>query len=320
MTNNHAISSVIERSPRTPSWPLASRTDVPSRSRKPGLLVAFIGGALCLLPLAPAEAGHDVFHIFSPVVEKGHWGFEALSTFQSGLPRHHDEEEAGHAVPRAAHEIALHGGVTDFWMAKLALGLAREDGHDYSATGIALENVFRFTPPANGVLDFAWFTSVGVGLDSGATNTVEFGPVVSLDAGPLSMVLNPFFEKTFGDNREDGIAFAYAARVSVEVAEQVSVGVEAYGEVENLGHAPSLGEQTHRLGPVLYLGHMHGARRHAHGSAKHAADGASHADGDHHGEAGAQHAGDWHAEVGVLFGLTEASPDAALKVNIGTDF
>jgi len=30
--------------------------------------------------------------------------------------------------------------------------------------------------------------------------------------------------------------------------------------------------------------------------------------------------GEWHAEIGVLFGLTEAAPDTALKLNFGLDF
>lgn len=287
------------------------------------LAVLPISTAMLTLSLPrPAAAGHDVFHIFSPVVEKGHWGFEALSTFQAGLPRHLEEEVGhdGHTAPRAAHEIALHGGVTDHWMTKLALGLAREDADSYAATSLAVENVFRLTPPAHGALDVAWFTAGSAGLDSGATNSIELGPVVSLDAGRLSVVLNPFLEKTFGENRAEGIAFVYAARASVEIAPRLSVGIEAYGEVENLGAAPPLAEQTHRLGPVLYLGHMHGARRHEHsGEADAARD---HANGHRIRAArpGAAHAGDWHAQLGVLFGLTEASPDAALEVNLGTDF
>ena len=309
----------------------------------PALRAALLGACALAALCAPlqAEAGHDVFHIFTPVVEKGHWGFEALSTFQAGLPKHagHDEdeeeaehEEHGHTAVRAAHEFALHGAVTDFWMAKLALGIARAPGDSYAATTLALENVFRLTPRARGALDFAWFTSVSAGLESGASHAVEFGPVVSLDAGKVSIVLNPFFEKTFGENREEGIAFAYGWRATHEIADKLAVGVEGYGEVETIGNAPDAAEQVHRIGPVLYLGHMHGARRHAHGaSPQHAGQSAGH--GHHHGagphegheheahnQAGSNHAGDWHAEVGVLFGLTEATPDAALKINVGADF
>lgn len=265
------------------------------------------------------RASHDVFHIFSPVVEAGSWGVEALSAVQRGLPGHSDGD--GHAPVRASHEIALHGGISEFWMTKLALGVAREDGGSYAATSLALENVLRLAPPASGAFDFAWFTAVSAGLESGSTNAVEFGPIVSFDYGRFAVVLNPFLEKSFGENRVSGFAFAYGVRASYEIAERSSVGIEAYGEVENVGNAPPTHEQTHRIGPVLYLGHLHGARRHL------AAPEAGH--GGHHGHAhtethslarGGPAAGDWHAEVGVLFGMTQASPDAALKLNLGTDF
>lgn len=290
---------------------------------------------MVLVQGAPAAlAGHSVFHIFTPVVDAGEWGTEALSTFQAGLPREHHEHEAeeheteahGHGSIRAAHEIAMFGGINNHWLTKLALGIEREAGGDHHITSIASENVFRLSPPREGSFDFAWFTAINAGLDSGASNAIEFGPIVSMTSGKATLVLNPFLEKTFGENREDGIAFVYAWRATYEVAERLSVGVEGYGEIENIGHAPAGSEQIHRVGPVLYLGHVHGSARHAHAGGPHAAS--PHADHDAHekhahapdaGHAGA-HGPDWHAEVGVLFGLTEATPDAALKVNIGADF
>ncbi|MEQ1711504.1 MAG: hypothetical protein ABL908_08880 [Hyphomicrobium sp.] len=293
-----------------------------SGSHGVGRALGILAGLIVSATPLGVRAGHDVFHIFSPEVEAGSWGVEALSTFQRGLPRHPDGDgHVGHVPVRAGHEIALHSGVTDFWMAKLALGLAREDGESYTATSLALENVLRLTAAARGPVDLAWFTAVSAGLESGATNAVEFGPIVSFDHGPFAVVLNPFLEKSFGENRESGIAFAYAVRASYEIAERLSVGVEMYGEIENIGNAPPRSEQTHRIGPVLYLGHMHGARRHLH--APEAVHGGhhGHAHAESHGSArGQSAASDWHAEVGVLFGLTQASPDAALKINLGTDF
>ncbi|MBL8564181.1 MAG: hypothetical protein JNM89_00520 [Hyphomicrobiaceae bacterium] len=284
------------------------------------LVAAIFAGAGVLALAAPrADAGHNVFHIFTPAVEAGHQGFEALTGFNMGLPAADPAEE--HGSVRAAHEIAYHRGVTDFWMTKIAFGIERESGGDYQLTSVASENVFRFTSAPSGPLDFGWFTAVSAGLASGESNSVEFGPIVSLSSGPVALVLNPFLEKTFGENREEGIAFAYAWRATYEIAERLSVGIEGYGEIENLGHAPPAAEQVHRIGPVLYLGHVHGAR---HG-AEEAGHLAGHGHGAHesgvHGMAGHDgEAPDWHAEVGVLFGLTEATPDAALKVNIGADF
>ena len=265
------------------------------------------------MTVAPVQASQSVFHIFTPTVEAGHWDVEALTAFNWGRPA---AEGAEKAPPRAAVELGVHAGVTEFWMAKLALGAEREEGGSLALTSIALENVFRFSREARAPLDFAWFTAVGAGLGSGATNTIEFGPIVSFTAGRASLVLNPFFEKTFGENREEGIAFTYAWRLAYQVAHQLSVGIEGYGEVENLGNAPHFQDQVHRIGPVLYLGTLHGAHSSSKGHGAHN----SVANGHLHHEHAKQGHGEWHAEIGVLFGLTEATPDTALKLNVGLEF
>lgn len=295
------------------------------------------GIALLLANMAAsgsASAGHDVFHIFAPVMEAGHQGFEVLSTFQTSPASHAAGLEGGddldheHGAPRAAHEVAYHVSLSEYWMTKVALSLARDPGDDYRATALASENVFRLRRSSAGPLDFAWYTSLSAGLDSGQTNAIEFGPIVSVAAGPITLVVNPFFEKTFGRNREDGIAFTYAWRLAHSFSEQFAVGIEGHGEIPDIAHAPPGAEQVHRVGPVIYLGHLHGS---AHGigsasAAHHAHDegvdkATSH--GSHaHGNIGEAGHRDplLHAELGVLFGLTDATPDVALKLNVGLDF
>lgn len=288
----------------------------------------------------PAAAGHDVFHIFTPAVEAGHFGLEMLSTFQDVSAAHTGAAggaapgQPEHGAPRAAHEIALHAGVTPLWMTKLALGISREDGEGYGVDTIASENVFRFGPARGGPIDLGWFTAISAGLDSAATNAFEFGPIVTVASGPMALTINPFFEKTFGRNREEGIAFTYGWRATYALHDKFAVGLEGYGEIEDIGHAPAGREQVHRIGPVLYFGHMHGSTHGGHGDHSahgHATHGVGVAGHEHSaGDAGDVHDGgaggagdatsDWHAEVGVLFGLTEATPDAALKVNVGVDF
>lgn len=272
--------------------------------------------------LSNAYAGHDVFHIFTPLVEQGHWGVEALSTIQSGLPaaEHGADGHDGHGAPRAAHELAVHGGVTEFWMAKAAFSFSKEAGESYRATSVALENVFRMPgpmPAPGGVFDAAWFTSISAAIGDEATNAIEFGPVIALAVGDLNLTLNPFLEKTFGQNREDGIAFSYGWRAVYQLDHKISLGLEGYGEIENIGDSAAVRDQVHRAGPVIYLGHVHGMRPH-HGDAAGAAHaGAAHED---HGVGGHADEPDWHGEFGVLFGLTGATADAAFKINIGADY
>lgn len=245
-----------------------------------------------------AHAGHDVFHIFTPVIEQGEIGTEALSTIQMDLP---SQDEGVHA----AHEFAIHAGVTDFWMAKLALGLEKPLHEAYGVNVIALENVFRLPGAYRGRVDAGWFTGISAAIDGNATNSVEFGPVITFDADPVALAVNPFFEKTFGQNREDGVAFSYGWRATTGLADRLSIGLEGYGEIANIADSPAARDQVHRIGPVLYLGHVHGA---------------AHDEAHDHAQDDKGDGADLHAEIGVLFGLTPATPGTAIKINLGADF
>lgn len=260
-----------------------------------GTVMVWVG---LVAAMPQAHAGHDVFHIFTPLVEHGEIGTEALSTIQADLPS--PDERV-----RAAHEVAIHAGITDFWMAKLALGLEKPLHEAYDINAVALENVFRLPGLQLGRVDAGWFTGISAAVDGDATNAVEFGPVITVDAGPAAFAFNPFFEKTFGQNREDGIAFSYGWRATYGLADKLSVGLEGYGEIENIADSPAARDQVHRIGPVLYLGHVHGA---------------PHEGGHEHGHGHDEAGGGLHAEIGVLFGLTPATPGTAIKINLGADF
>jgi hypothetical protein len=274
---------------------------------KPSRYQYALASYLALAALAaPAGASQDVFHIHTPVVED-RLHVELLSAFNFGNPS--DAEES----IDEAYELAIGTGITKYWMAYVALGVEKPDGETYDVSGIEFENVFRLYEPRSGFIDAAWFTSVGFGFADDAPNAIEFGPIVTLAANRTSLVLNPFFEKTFGDNREEGIAFTYAWRAAHEFSDRFAIGVEGYGAIENIGEAPAFDEQTHRIGPVLYLGGLHGSSHH--GEHAHSAH-AGHGHDDKHSDD--QPA--LHAEIGVLFGITDATPDTTLKVNIGADF
>jgi hypothetical protein len=257
--------------------------------------------ALTALGTQPAAAGHNIFHIFTPAIEAGAWGVEAISAFQSGFPA-----DGEHEPVRMAHELAVHTGVNEYWMTKIALGLERPVGGDYEATAIASENTFRLFKPTGSAFDVAMFGALELGIADDATNAVAFGPILSYARGPVAIMINPFFEKSFGRNREDGVEFTYGWRATYQLSDLLSVGVEGYGAIENISNAPPTDEQIHRIGPVLYLGHVHGNPEGAHGAEHHAHEGNGHAE--------------WHAEIGVLFGMTDATPDTAIKFNIGADF
>lgn len=272
--------------------------------------IAILAAAV-LATSRPAAAGGDVFHLFAPTTEAGHLEVETLNAFHRGLSGTDD-----HGV-RNAHELALSYGVSEYLLLHAGLGFSRHDGEHLRTTSLELASVLRLPVfPSAGHVQAGWFTGLKIGLDDEETNALTFGPTLAFARGPFSVLINPFLEKTFGDNREPGIAFSYGWRATLELTDALHIGVEAFGEVENLSDPPAWRDQVHRIGPVVYFGHLHGAPR-----APHQHKGEAHGGHHHHAaESASSHEPEWHAAVGVLFGATAATPDAAIKLDVGVGF
>jgi hypothetical protein len=147
-----------------------------------------------------------------------------------------------------------------------------------------IENTFELLNAKRGGIGLAWLTSFTGAIDAGETNAVVFGPIVRIGNGPLSLILNPFLEKTFGANREDGLAFTYGWQLKQEVAKGWWIGVEGFGRMPVFAGAG--GAQDHRMGPVV----------------------------THEIEIGGKRT--FTVEAGVQFGLNDTTPDTAAKLQL----
>jgi hypothetical protein len=107
-------------------------------------------------------------------------------------------------------------------------------------------------PAKDGGLSFGWFTSIEASTDRATTNSSQFGPIISFEADKVSVTANPFFEKTFGRNRDEGIALNYGWNAKYKLNDQLSIGAEGFGLIENLGDLPAASAEQHRLGPALF--------------------------------------------------------------------
>ena len=121
-------------------------------------------------------------------------------------------------------------------------------------------------------------------LDSEHTNIVAFGPIIRLGAGPTSLILNPFLEKTFGQNREEGMGFLYGWQLKHEVRKGFWLGVEGFGSLPDIfGEG---GPERHRIGPLATWEWEVADKR------------------------------TLTLETGFLFGLTDATPNRAAKMQV----
>lgn len=197
---------------------------------------------------------------------------------------------AGGGVNRSAHEQVVHYGLRSWWRLSGALEWENPIGHDLRASHVAVENLFVLRPVRSDDLGLGFFSAFETSVHHRSTNAFVFGPIIAAKWDKLTLTLNPFFEQTFGRNREEGIALTYAWQAKYEVREGISLGVEGYGLVENLGNAPPANDQEHRIGPVLFR------------------------------EFELSKGVKIEPSVGVLFGLTPATPDVTFRLNVDFHF
>ncbi len=247
--------------------------------------VAVLSAGVLALILGSGVAQAQTFDVKQLEVMKGKLEYGPETMVARGVP--HDR---GSDLNRWATEQTLLYGLTDWWKISAALKIEKPEELDARLAQAAIGNVFVL----KGIDDkrafdagVGWYTEIGISTHGDTTNTVVFGPIMTLKADKLSLTANPFFEKTFGRNREEGTAFVYGWQAKYEIRDGFGLGIEGFGVIDNIGNPPPLREQDHRIGPVVYT--------------------------------------EWELrkdykvvmDVGVMFGLSEATPDAALKLNFG---
>jgi hypothetical protein len=230
-----------------------------------------------------SAASAQTFDVKDTEIKAGELEFGTSNTFQSGLPR-----DGG--ANRSAHDKSLDYGVSERWRLSGIFKFERPDGERMRFAAIGVENLFVFKPIDDKKTydtGLGWFVGVQASTNSETQNNVQFGPVVSQKLDKVSLNFNPFLEKTFGRNSIDGIAFVYGWNAKYELNKNLSVGIEGFGVVENIGGGTPIDEQQHRIGPALFM------------------------------EIPITKDFSISPDLGILFGLTKSTPDVAIKLNVG---
>ena len=272
--------------------------------------------ALVATGLTPSTATSALaeFEIQESQVEKGEVEIEYRGAVHWGFPRAEREEaeegEEGGALEekeegeflRQSHDIELQWSVTDRWMFSTALSADEPLDSDFDVSSVEVELQYELIEREGNGLGLAFLGAYGFATRSGEADEIEFGPIVELASGKALLTTNTLFTSQVGDNREtDGLGFEYGWRAQYGLAKKWGVGVEMFGEIEDLSHAGSFNDQQHSIGPTLFFG------------------GGDDDDDDDNGNGNGNHkvAGPAKAEfsmnVGVQFGLTDLTSDTALK-------
>jgi hypothetical protein len=240
----------------------------------PALIASLLG--------IPGAAWADVFSVDEPEVEKGAQEVEVNAAVQNGFPVNADPV-------RYSMELEYTYGVTKWLSLSPLVDFDKPDGDEFQATVAGVESVW-FPVEIGKTLTLAWFTEVEGAVHYDETNSTTFGPIVQFGHDKASLILNPYFEKSFGRNHEEGMELTYQWQAKASLNERLALGIEGFGIIPDIANAPSVDFQEHRIGPVLYY------------------------------EKELQNERTFALDGGILLGLTDATPNVTGKLNASLAF
>jgi hypothetical protein len=252
------------------------------------LLAMAVATCLGALP-KPATAQ---FHVAQPEVVKG-----------QGEIADHGAVYAGPGTVEKldqAHQLELYYGLTDR-LAFLTVGLLQQKiGENLEAEIWDIGGQYQLLKPDGEGFALAIRSLYQVSLQDGSPDHILLGPIAKIVGHEAGATLDTFFVHDLDSG--DVTALNTKWQVKHRLTDRMSFGVEGYGKIADLADPGSFEDQEHRVGPVIYLKFGQWTPQ------------------EFHDVAGVGEEKIWGAAFGVLFGLTEATSDIALKFNLSGVF
>jgi hypothetical protein len=257
------------------------------------------------------------FEIQESGVEKGEVELEYRGAVHDGFPKTEredaeeegeggatEEEEEGEFL-RQSHDFEIEYGLTERFLISGTLAADEPLDADFALSSVELEAQYEFIEREGNGLGLAFQSGYSFATRGGEADEIEFGPIVELAAGKALLTLNPIFGAQVGHNRQtDGLGFEYGWRGEYDFARHWGVGVEMFGEIEDLSNAGSFDDQNHSIGPTLFYNPSDDDDDEG------GANGNDNDDEDKVAEAPEMEVS---LNVGVQFGLTDTTSDTAVK-------
>src|SRR6478736_4130392 len=213
-----------------------------------------ISASLFLLIAYPARAE---FQIQEAGIEKGEIELEYRGAYHRGVPEVTDANPNANDLIQS-HELEFSMGINDWWLIQVTSGFEQPLGDNLRASDVEIEAEFALLKRQGDGIALSFQAGYEQAINHGAQvdgdpNQFGFGPIVELAKGPFLLTLNPLFTKqigTFAD--QEGLGFEYGWRGEYDFTKYWGVGVEMFGEIEDLANAGPFNSQVHSLGPTLF--------------------------------------------------------------------
>ena len=257
------------------------------------------------LTLAGTKPVLAEFEIQEAGIEKGEVELEYRGAHHWGLPQVEEDEK----VPlRQSHDFEMQMGITDWWMISTTLGTTVPAGFNWQIDSVELETQFQLIKRHGNGIALSFATGYGWATRPDTANEVEFGPIMEFAAGKFLLTTNTFFSRQMGEFAEtDGLGFEYGWRGEYDFAKHWGLGVEMFGEIEDLSNPGSFNDQNHSIGPTLFWKPGGGDED------EEAGDVGQGDDDNAKGNAPEPPSTEFSMNIGYQFGLTDVTSDGALK-------
>ena len=278
------------------------------------MLAAVAALAAAGLIFGAAKPALAEFEIQESGVEKGEVELEYRGAVHDGFPRTEREEaeegEEGGALEeeeegeflRQSHDFEFQYGITNRFMFSTTLGTDEPLDEDFDLSSVELELQYELVEREGNGFGLAFIGAYGFATRGGEADEIEFGPIMELGSGGFLLTTNTFFAGQVGEHREtDGLGFEYGWRAQQKIAKKWAVGAEMFGEIEDLSNAGSFDDQNHSIGPTLF--YNPGGDD----------DEGGNGDDDDENRVAEGPERELSLNVGVQFGLTDATSDTAVK-------
>jgi hypothetical protein len=186
-----------------------------------------------------------------------------------------------------AYKAEFEWAPTAWWLTEILVKYEREPGEALDATEIASENIFQLTDQGRYWLDFGVLAEFVYSLEDGGANALEVALLGQKDFGRNEVRLNFVFEQPLESGAD--LEMEYRWQYRYRLSERFEPGIEMYGGAGEWGEVGSFDDHEQQLGPAAY-----GKFRTDDGAIKY--------------------------ELGLLFGLTDETPDTTLRFLLEYEF
>jgi FTR1 family protein len=218
------------------------------------------------------------FTVYSPYVEQGEWEFEFRAD------RAVDDDDAKDGAEGLLYELGY--SPTARWHTAVFFKSEREPAENHELTEFAWENIFQLTEPGEYWLDLGAYIEYAKGLTRSDEHALEWKVLAEKSVSNWVFTANPIFVQHFSDQDDPGVAFEYAWGTHYRLRPEFEPGFEAFGDIGEITHANPLALQEHFIGPNVR------GRFNLNGTSKIVYN------------------------IGYLFGLTDETPDGAVKFQL----